>query len=252
MSKPGQLSTHCRDWAVFLPASSGTRRRACDGALEKRHSGQHGTHLDPPDGYCARPRRPSLGQRTRASNTGSTRICNSRTVVDTLLEFAAGNGLVETHAARGDVGFEIIFAEDGRTGQAAQHGDLADVIERVRDGALKETFSRTMERLRRSEVIVELWQRCEKAIDLRIPRQRREVVPSLFALRDRERPVKKIAHMRENLRRRARLVADMEGAKVIRRAAQRFSAAVSNGRKRVAQKLASRIGRRGDGRASHR
>src|SRR5436853_171355 len=125
-------------------------------------------------------------------------------------------------------------------------------VERVRDGALKETFSRTVERLRRSEVIVELLQRCEKAIDLHIPRQRRGVVPSLFALRDRERPVKKIAHMRENLRRRARLVADMEGAKVIRRAAQRFSAAVSNGRKRVAQKLASRIGRRGDGRASHR
>jgi hypothetical protein len=147
---------------------------------------------------------------------------------------------------------EVVFAEDGGTGQAAQHGDLADVIERISDGALKQTFSRTVERFRRGEVIVELLQRGEEAIDLCVPRQWRGVVPSLFALRDRERPVKKIAHMRENLRRRARLVADMEGGKVIRRAAQSLSAAVSNGRKRVAQKLASRIGRRGDGRAGHR
>src|SRR6516225_8927912 len=136
--------------------------------------------------------------RTRATRLGAK---ESRTVLHTLLEFAAGNGLVETYAARGDVGFEIIFAENGRTGQAAQHGDLPDMIERVRDGALKKTFSRTVERLRRSEVIVELLERGEKAIDLGVPRQRRGLVPSLFALRDRERPVKEIAQMRENLRR---------------------------------------------------
>ena len=149
--------------------------------------------------------------------------------------------MVETHAASGDPGLEIILAENRRAGEAPQHSDLAYVIERVRDGTLKETFSGTVERFGRSQVIVELLQRGEKAVDFCVPRQRRGVPPRFFALCDRQRPVQNIAHMRENLRGRARLVADVEGAKVIRRAAQRFSAAVSNGRKRVAQKLARRI-----------
>ena len=61
-----------------------------------------------------------------------------------LFKFAARSGLVEADAARGDFGLEIIFAEDGRTSQTAQHGDLADVIEGVGDRALEEAFGGTV------------------------------------------------------------------------------------------------------------
>jgi len=50
-------------------------------------------------------------------------------------------------AASGDVRSEIVFAHDGGAAEAAEHGDLADVIESVGDGALKEAFRRSMKRL---------------------------------------------------------------------------------------------------------
>src|SRR6266702_2334966 len=53
------------------------------------------------------------------------------------LEFAVRGGLVQSDAAGGDVGFEIVFTLNGRAAEAAEHGDLADVIEGVGDGALE-------------------------------------------------------------------------------------------------------------------
>ena len=35
---------------------------------------------------------------------------------------------------------EIVFAEDGGAGEAAEHGNLADVIEGVSNGALENSF----------------------------------------------------------------------------------------------------------------
>ena len=49
-------------------------------------------------------------------------------------------------AASGDVRSEIIFAPDGGAAEAAEHGDLADVIEGIGDGALKEAFRRCVKR----------------------------------------------------------------------------------------------------------
>src|SRR2546427_4347246 len=58
-----------------------------------------------------------------------------------LFEFAARSGLVEAEAPDGDVGIVIVFAHDGGAGEAAEHGDLANVIEGVGDGSLKNSFS---------------------------------------------------------------------------------------------------------------
>ena len=142
--------------------------------------------------------------------------------------------MVGTYAAGDDVGCEIIFAEDGRAGQAAKHGHLTYVIQGVGDGALEEAFGGALERLGRSEIIVKFLDGGEETLDFGVPWQRRRVVPGLLALRDRERPVKEIADVREDLRGSARFVADMVSGEAIGRAAQGFSAAIGYGSERVA------------------
>jgi hypothetical protein len=158
------------------------------------------------------------------------------------LEFAAGSGLVKADAAGGDVGLEVVFAFDGRAGETAEHGELADVIEGVGDGALEETFRWAVERFGRGEEIVKLFYRPKKALDFAAPWQRCGSVPGLLALRDRKSPVEQVAHVREDLRGRARLVSDVEARKMVRSAAQGFAAAVGDGGEGVAEKLAVGIG----------
>src|SRR5216684_4469418 len=65
-------------------------------------------------------------------------------------------------------------------------------------------------------------------------------MPSLLAPGNRERPIKKIAHVSEDLRGGAGLIADMETQEVIRSATQGFPAAVGHGGDGVAEKLACR------------
>ena len=62
-----------------------------------------------------------------------------------LLKFAAGGGLLEADVAGGDFGFEIVFALHRGAGESAEHGDLADVRQRVGNGALEEAFVRTVQ-----------------------------------------------------------------------------------------------------------
>src|SRR6266478_4183169 len=62
------------------------------------------------------------------------------------LEFAARGGLREANVAGGDVGLEVVFALDGGASEAAEHGDLADVIEGVSNRSLKEAFRRSVKR----------------------------------------------------------------------------------------------------------
>lgn len=53
------------------------------------------------------------------------------------IEFKRGHGLVGSDAAGDDFSAEIVFAFDGRTGEASKHGQLANVRERVSHGALE-------------------------------------------------------------------------------------------------------------------
>jgi hypothetical protein len=69
----------------------------------------------------------SPGQPTRSSANG-------------LLEFASRSGLFQPDPAGGDASLEVILPLYGGTSEAAEHGDLADVSQRVSDGALKQAF----------------------------------------------------------------------------------------------------------------
>ncbi len=57
-----------------------------------------------------------------------------------LVKFAARSGLLWAYAAGGDFGPEIILAEDRGACEATEHGNLADVIEGVGNGALENSF----------------------------------------------------------------------------------------------------------------
>src|SRR5207245_9357404 len=162
-------------------------------------------------------------------------------------EFTLGSGLLRADASGGNVGFEVVFTVDGRARKAPEHGDLPDVIQRVGDGRLEQPFGGSVERLGRGEILIELFNRGKEALYFRVPGKRCRVVPGLIASRDRERPVKEIPHVREDLRGSARLVPDMEAGEMLGSAAQCFATAVRNGGKGVAQELTSRIGRHGHG-----
>ena len=144
-------------------------------------------------------------------------------------------------AANGDVRLEIVFAEDGGTAEAAEHGDLADVSQSVGKAALENGFFRGVQRFGGSEVVVKLFCGGEEALDFGVPGERRGVVPGLFSLRDGESPIEEITHVRENLRRGASLVADVKAGEVLRRAAQGFSGAVSDSGNSVAEEIASGV-----------
>src|SRR2546427_8785305 len=106
------------------------------------------------------------------------------------LEFAAGSGLIDANAPDGDVGLVIVFTHDGGADEAAEHRDLADVIEGIGNRTLEEASRRGVHLFGRSEVIVEFCQGGKKPGNLGVPRQWRGVVPSLLAFCDGERPVK--------------------------------------------------------------
>ena len=53
------------------------------------------------------------------------------------IEFAARGGLIDAYVAGDNLGFEIVFTFDGASSEATEHGNLADVGERVGNGALE-------------------------------------------------------------------------------------------------------------------
>ena len=90
---------------------------------------------------------------------------------------------------------------------------------------------------------VEALERGEEARDLAVPRERHGVVPHGFPVRHRERPVEEIAHVREDLDRRAPALAGAEVAEARRRVAHGLARAVRERRDRVAEHRKVGVGR---------
>lgn len=63
--------------------------------------------------------------------------------------------MLGAEASGGNVRFEVIFPFDGRAGETAQHGDLPDVRQCIRDRALKEILRHGEQGVFRSEKIIE-------------------------------------------------------------------------------------------------
>jgi len=120
-----------------------------------------------------------------------------------LVEFAAGSGLVGPDAAGDDLRLKIIFAFDRTAGEPAKHGNLPDVSEGVRDGTLKKFFDGSFQAFGGGKQVVELLEHGEEAAGFGIPWKRLGIAPSDFSMGHRERPIEKIAEVGEDFRRRA-------------------------------------------------
>ena len=151
--------------------------------------------------------------------------------------------MLEPDAANGDFRFVIVFALDGSAGEAPEHGNLADVGERVSDRALEKAFRGNMQHLAGGKIVVELFDGGEETLHFCRPRQGRGVVPGLVARSDGQSPVEEVAHMGKDLRRRSGFVADVIAGEMGRSVAQSLSGAIGDGSNGMAEKLAGVVRR---------
>jgi len=118
---------------------------------------------------------------------------------DQALEGFRGLWLVRADLAAGDGGDVEVFALDGRTGEPAEHGELADVGESVCDGTLEEAVGGRLEGCSGGEERVKGCEGSEEALLLRGPGERLRVMPALAALGDGECPIEEVSHVGEDL-----------------------------------------------------
>ena len=120
-----------------------------------------------------------------------------------LFEGLNRSGLRVVDTAYSDGGNVVIFAADGRAGEAAEHGELADVGESVGDGALEKAIKRRIEgridRVIGSQILIEGAEGGEKSLLLFGPCEGLGIVPGGSSLHHGERPVEQIAHVGDDL-----------------------------------------------------
>src|SRR5262245_58160360 len=133
-------------------------------------------------GAVGRAPQPMRSARTAAtSSISATRTSAPRFMADAApsVELHAGVGrhLIQPHATRLDVGLGVVLALHLVAREPAKHGELTRVRERVGNTALKHAPRLPRDRLPRGEVVVHAANRGEEAGDLRVPCERRGVVP---------------------------------------------------------------------------
>jgi len=151
------------------------------------------------------------------------------------LEGLYGFGLNGVDLADGDGGDVEVFSACGRAGKAAEHGELADVGERVGDGALHEALDGRLDRRGGGEVSVECGESSEESLLLLRPGEELRVVPGGVSLGHGERPVKEVAHMGEDLDGTA--AGAVEVGEGVGRVFQGADSAISQCGKGVAEKI---------------
>src|ERR1035437_654946 len=216
---------------AFPPPKSPGSRRLTRGSREARP--------------CPEPASASRSSRRSSRPTGAawtsrtTRAAPARRSRSGFLRdsvgLAARRRLLEADAPGDDLGLEVALAADLCARHAAQHRDLARGRERVRDRPGEPLRRGIRERPARLKPRVEALERGEEPGDLLVPRERRGVLPDGFPVRHRERPVEEVAHVAEDLERRAPVLARMEVAEALRRPAHGLTRAVREGRHRVAK-----------------
>ena len=96
------------------------------------------------------------------------------------------------NAAGGNVCQEVVLAVERAASQTAQHGDLADVRQRIGNRALEQLFSRARRRHIGSQTPVEGPERGEKARRSLLPRDGARWPPLPRSVRKLQRPVQQI------------------------------------------------------------
>jgi len=163
---------------------------------------------------------------------------NSLTVKLLLTSFEGpdGRGLSCAYLASLDVRYKKVLATGGTTGEAAQHGQLAYVGERIGYGALEKTFGRSAQRRIGGQKGVQGLERLEEAALFLGPGARLGGLPALLPNGRAQRPVEEVAHVGQNLHGQA--AGGVKTGKVIGSAFQGSGGPVGNGGQRVAQQFA--------------
>ncbi len=129
------------------------------------------------------------------------------------------------------------FLAAGRTGgQPPKHRELSYVREGIGDRPLKQLLDRGMKRLAGSEIGIEDLQSGKESLLLARPIEGLGVAPALAPLDDAEGPVKKVAHVGEDLRGLA--AGAIEGRKRFRRVLKGACCAVGQRSNGVAKECA--------------
>jgi hypothetical protein len=102
--------------------------------------------------------------------------------VNNLVELADGRELVGPQEAHADFGAEIVFSPDRGARQAAEHGDLTDVRERVGNRALEEPRGRRSQREAGAEIGVQCLEGGVETPNFLFSGKRLRIVPSLVPL----------------------------------------------------------------------
>jgi len=137
--------------------------------------------------------------------------------------------LVFADAAGGDVRLVIVFNADGKARKTAQKGELSDVMQGIGNGPLEEFVHRGVKRLGTREIVIEVLERVKEALDFVGPGERVGVMPSGLAFGHGETPIKEVADMREDLNRRAAILAGFEVNVGLRGVANDFAGTVGDG-----------------------
>jgi len=127
-----------------------------------------------------------------------------------------------------NIGFKKVLSLQRRFGEPPQHGDLPDVRQHIGDGSLEELIERSLERSATGKKIVKLAEDGEEPLDILIPRLRSRFMPYMLLFGHDQSPVEHIANVSQNLARRAPCSPYPKIGKVVRRAEERFSAAIGN------------------------
>jgi len=137
----------------------------------------------------------------------------------------------------GNVRLVVVFAADGYAGKAPEDSKLANMIQGIGKRTLEEFFGRCVKLLGSSEIVIEPLERIEEALHLVGPGLGRRIVPGLLPLGHAERPVEKIADVREDLDGSTAILARLEIDVALRGVADDFAGAIGNGGQRMAEEV---------------
>ncbi len=112
------------------------------------------------------------------------------------------------------------------------------MVEGVGDRTLEEFFGRGVEGLGAGEIVVELLEGSEKAVDFVLPEQGLGIVPCGLALGHGEGPIEQIAQMGEDLRGRTRGFRGAEIGEGVWGGVEDFSATIGDGGEAVTKEIA--------------
>ena len=116
-----------------------------------------------------------------------------------LVELSTRGRLLRSHTARNDLRHEIVFAANRSSGNAAEHRDLTDVSQGIRDGTLKDLLGWKSERSVGRQTAVQSLECGKEPLDFLIPWKRAGLVKCFFPIGQAKRPIEEVADMSKNL-----------------------------------------------------